>query len=114
MSNRVYFVFPSTYLTVVGVKYPSVGTTACVSGVNTLDCGTVQDDYFTYDGSCGTSLTAASADYTAVSGDSGAPIFFPVGSTQARAMGIHIGGDRPEIFSRWADIATTLQVSIVL
>lgn len=111
VSNRIYQT-PTTYRTVVGSTNPIVGSMVCVSGMHSSNCGTTVDDYILHS-LCGQVVKGAWGNYAAQSGDSGAPIYQPLAGRQAWAIGIHSGGDTPEVFSRWQDIQVRLGVSCV-
>lgn len=99
---------------VIGQKYPSVGLTACISGLKTVSCGNVVDDYLSYNPSGPVSyLIGASANYSSQTGDSGAPIYQPSGTYSAYALGIHSTGSGDKEFARASDLWSRMGASIL-
>jgi len=98
---------------IVGTKYPSVGLSVCLSGMKTISCGTVQDNYLYYSTSTVSNLLGASADYNSQSGDSGGPVYYRSGSSSAYAVGLHSTGTGDREFARVYDFPSRMGAYIL-
>lgn len=109
VSDDVYRT-PSLVRDVKGTKYPSVGLSICLSGVSTVSCGQVIDDFVIYTLNGIPSLVGARGDYSRAPGDSGGPVY-QISGSQAYAVGAHStsGG----AFARMSDLGSYMGASVL-
>jgi hypothetical protein len=87
-SNRIY----GESRVIVGWGYPTVGGAICasLSTANVIDCGTVADDFLSYElctNVCRTIFGFSASGIAIQLGDSGGPVYVRLNSTQVSVFG---------------------------
>lgn len=89
--------------TMVSLGFPVQGSSVCasLSKRDTIDCGTITDDFVSYSIDGHVLFGGSYSGITIVGGDSGSPVYKRLNATQTNILGVVSGG---AYFTRTTDV----------